>query len=236
MSPSTTRHPLFFPGMSVLLAAIVYYGFAPTYYRRPIDLPGIPVYLHAHGAAMTAWFTLLIVQTVLVATGRRGAHRRLGTLGAALGAAIAVLTPPVVIWFIPTLRASGAPIPIVTLIILGDLVAVAVFAVMLGAAIHYRRQPETHARLLLLASVPLVAPALGRASITATGTPLAGLLIQMSLPLLLVAHDLWMMRRVHRATGWGTLAVVGSMLSSIAVAHTGAGQAFVRALDGILPR
>ena len=236
MSPTTTRHPLFFPAMSVLLAAIVYYGFAPTYYRRPLDAPRIPVYLHAHGLAMTAWFALLILQTILVATGRRGAHRRIGTAGAALGAAIAALTPPVVIWFIPTLTASGTPLSTVALIILGDLVAVAVFAALLVAAIHFRRQPDTHARLLLLASVPLVAPALGRASITATGTPLAGLLIQMSLPFLLVAHDLVMMRHVHRATGWGTFAVVGSMLSSIAVATTGAGQALVRSLDGILPR
>jgi acetyl esterase/lipase len=39
--------------MSVLLATIVCYGFAPSYSRRPSDAPSIPVYLHAHGIAMT---------------------------------------------------------------------------------------------------------------------------------------------------------------------------------------
>ena len=54
MSPTeASRHRIFFPAMSVLLATIVCYGFAPSYSRRPIDAPSIPVYLHAHGVAMT---------------------------------------------------------------------------------------------------------------------------------------------------------------------------------------
>jgi hypothetical protein len=52
----------------------------------------------------------------------------------------------------------------------------------------------------------------------------------MALPLLLVAHDVVMTGRVHRATAWGTAAVVGSMLLTIGVANTEAARTFVRLL------
>jgi hypothetical protein len=107
-----------------------------------------------------------------------------------------------------------------------------VFVVLLVLAVRARRRPETHARLQLLASIPIVAPALGRASLAALGTPLPGVAVQMSLPFLLVLHDLVMMRRVHRATVWGTAAVVGSMMASIALANSPAGPAIIRFLQG----
>ena len=226
------RHPAFFPAMSLLLAAIVFYGFAPTYYLRPADAPAIPVYLHLHGAAMTAWFSLLIVQTALIASGRRTLHRRLGIAGVALGLAVAALSPAVVVWFVPGLVASGTPMATAALIVIGDLVALLVFAILLVLAVRARRQPETHARLVLLASIPIVAPALGRASLAALGTPLPGVAVQMSLPFLVVLHDLFMLRRVHRATIWGTAAVVGSMMVSIALANSPAGPAVIRFLHG----
>src|SRR3954466_5263426 len=103
-SPATAaraRHPAFFPAMSALLLVIVFVGFAPTYYLRPAAARPLPIYLHLHGAALTLWFSLLLVQTGLIASGRRALHRRLGLGGAALGAVIAVLTPFVVIWAIP---------------------------------------------------------------------------------------------------------------------------------------
>ena len=69
------RHPAFFPAMSSLLVVLVFLGFAPTYYLRPVTAGPIPAYLHVHGAAMTAWFLLLLVQTALIATRRRAIHR-----------------------------------------------------------------------------------------------------------------------------------------------------------------
>jgi hypothetical protein len=225
------RHPAFFPAMSALLIVIVFLGFAPTYYLRPSDAPSLPVYLHLHGAALTLWFALLLIQTGLIASRRRALHRQMGVGGVALAAAMVCLTPLVVVWAVPRFLTSGLPLNTVTLIVIGDLVAVVVFALLVIFAVRMRRVPETHSRLMLLASIPIVAPALGRMSITMTGAPIAGLVIQMALPLLLVAHDVVMMGRVHRATAWGMAAVVGSMLLSIGVANTEAGRAFVRLLQ-----
>ena len=225
------RHPAFFPAMSAVLIVIVFLGFAPTYYLRPSDAPSLPVYLHLHGAALTLWFSLLLIQTGLIASHRRALHRQVGVGGAAVAAAIVCLTPFVVVWAVPKFLTSGLPLQTVSLIVIGDLVAVVVFALLVGFAIRMRRVPATHSRLMLLASIPIVAPALGRMSIRLTGSPIAGLVIQMALPLLLVAHDVVMTGRVHRATAWGTAAVVGSMLLTIGVANTEAARAFVRLLQ-----
>ena len=87
------RHSAFFPAMSSLLIVFVFLGFAPTYYLRPIAAGPIPGYLHVHGAAMTMWFLLLLVQTALIATRRRALHRRLGIAGACIAVVIVVLNP-----------------------------------------------------------------------------------------------------------------------------------------------
>ena len=226
---SDRRHIAFFPAMSVLLAVFVFVGFAPTYYLRPSGLPAIPFYRHLHGAALTLWFSLFIVQTGLIASRRRTVHRRLGIAGAILAAAILVLTPLVVLWAVPRLLQTE-PIELTTLIVIGDSLALAVFAALVIAAMGRRHQPEAHSRLMLFASMAIMAPALGRASLLLTGAPIPGLMIHMALPLLVVGHDVLIMRRIHRATLWGSVAVVGSMLFSIAIANTETAHAIVRRL------
>lgn len=225
------RHRAFFPAMSLLLAVMVLIGFAPTYYLRPSVLPAIPFYLHLHGAALTLWFSLLIAQTLLISAGRRALHRRLGVSGAVLGGVIVTLTPFVVIWSVPSaVNTNTRPIELTTLIFFGDMIALVAFATLLTLAVRMRRQPEAHSRLMWLASIPIVAPALGRASINLTGAPIPGLIVQMALPLLLIGHDWAMMRRVHPATRWGAAIVLGTMIFSIAFASTETAQSIVRSL------
>lgn len=44
--------------------------------------------MHVHAAVFAAWFAVLLAQTLLVASGRRDLHRRLGIAGAALVPAV----------------------------------------------------------------------------------------------------------------------------------------------------
>jgi hypothetical protein len=214
--------------MSSLLVVLVFLGFAPTYYLRPESAGPIPAYLHVHGAAMTIWYLLLLVQTGLIATRRRAVHRRLGFVGAVVAAVIVVLNPLVVARSVPHLVMEGDPIQLTALIVVGDLLLVGIFLVLVGLAIRWRRYPETHSRMLLLASLAVSGPALGRFSISLTGTPLPGLLALMVLPLLVVVHDGVMMKRVHPASAWGAAAIIGSFVISLAIANTAAGGAIVR--------
>jgi len=222
------RHPAFFPAMSLVLIVLVFLGFAPTYYLRPVSAGPIPAYLHVHGAAMTAWFLLLVVQTALIATRRRGLHRRLGIAGACVAAVIVVLNPLVVVWSVPHLMAGNGSTSLTALIVVADLLLVGIFAALVGLAIRWRRYPETHGRMLVLASLAVSGPALGRLSLNLAGTPLPGVIALMTLPLLVIIHDRVVMKWVHPVSGWGAAAIAGSTLISIAIANTAAGAAIVQ--------
>ena len=222
------RHPAFFPAMSAALIVFVFLGFAPTYYLRPVSAGPIPAYLHVHGAAMTAWFLLLFVQTALIATRRRAVHRRLGLAGAVVAVVVVLLNPLVVVWSVPHLMADNNSTQLTALIVVADLLLVAVFAVLVGLAIGWRRYPETHSRMLVLASLAVSGPALGRLSLNLADTPLPGVIALMLLPLLVVAHDRVLMKWVHPVTAWGAAAIAGSTVLSIAISNTAAGAAMVR--------
>ena len=222
------RHPAFFPAMSLVLIVLVFLGFAPTYYLRPVSAGPIPAYLHVHGAAMTAWFLLLVVQTALIATRRRSLHRRLGIAGACVAAVIVVLNPLVVVWSVPHLMAGNGSTSLTALIVVADLLLVGIFAALVGLAIRWRRYPETHGRMLVLASLAVSGPALGRLSLNLAGTPLPGVIALMTLPLLVIIHDRMVMKWVHPVSGWGAAAIAGSTLISIAIANTAAGAAIVQ--------
>ena len=230
ISPATSsarRHPAFFPAMSSLLIVLVFLGFAPTYYLRPSAAGPIPGYLHVHGAAMTAWFLLLLVQTALIATRRRAVHRRLGIAGAFIAAVIVVLNPLVVAWSVPHLLAENMSTQLTALIVVADLLLIGIFLVLVGLAIRWRHYPETHSRMLLLASLAVSGPALGRFSLALAGTPLLGIIGLMVLPLVVVVHDFVIMKRVHPASAWGAAAIIGSVMLGVVVSNTAAGAAIV---------
>jgi uncharacterized membrane protein YozB (DUF420 family) len=71
---------------------VVFVGFLRSYYLRPLFRDtSLGLLLHFHGAIMTLWFLLFIVQVSLVAKGRVRLHQRLGIAGAILAATLCVL-------------------------------------------------------------------------------------------------------------------------------------------------
>ena len=167
------------------------------------------------------------MQTTLIAMRRRAVHRRLGVAGAVIAAVIVLLNPLVVVWSVAH-QASGTPIELTALITVGDMLIMAIFAVLAALAIHWRRYPETHSRMLMLASIAVAGPALGRFSLNIAATPLPGVIALMLLPLLIVVHDRVLMKRVHPVSAWGTAAIIGSLVLNIAIANSAAGPAIVR--------
>jgi hypothetical protein len=53
----------------------------------------------------------------------------------------------------------------------------------------------------------------------------------MLLPLLVVVHDRVLMKRVHPVSTWGTAAIIGSLVLSIAIANSAAGRVIVQWLE-----
>jgi hypothetical protein len=176
----------FYAAMSLLIAAVVIFGFGATIDARLLHAPSPPpaiVYLHA--IVFSAFIALFVVQSALVRARSVRWHRRLGVLGAALGAGMPV-----------TGVATALSRPGGFLIFqLNDIVS---FSIAFGLAIWWRRKPEHHRRLMLLAACFLTSAAFGRfPPRLLPDNPLwfyAGvdLLILMG-----VARDLAVLKRVH---------------------------------------
>jgi hypothetical protein len=208
--PSVARKTdrLFFTGMALACALMLYLGFLPSYFHRGAGLPPLTPLYQLHGAVFTAWIALFVVQTSLVAGGRPDIHRALGVGGAVLAAIVFVVGVAV---SIETLRRNGGPpggdprkffaIP------LGDII---VFGALIGAAVLQRMRPETHKRLMLLATISLLTAAVGRflRQVGMGGAPNLFYGTD-AFVLALVAFDLTTRGRLHPATLWGGAMVVG---------------------------
>lgn len=115
-----------------------------------------------HGLAMFSWIVLFLVQSIFILNGNRRLHMRIGMAGAvlagvivALGSATAVLSTH----FNPESYQifGGARFFLATM--LGEMLAFGTFA---GIAIVYRRRPEIHRPMMLLASLMIISGSLGR--------------------------------------------------------------------------
>ncbi len=167
MSPTTNRtHRRFYWGMAIAIAAAVFLGFARTFYLRgllPLPLGAGPLssLLVVHGVLNTLWFALFFAQTMLVARGRTDVHRRLGVLGAVLAIAVFVTGT---ITTIESVK-HGVAVPgfhARVFFVGGTLPSFILFGVLGAAAVGFRRRPETHKRLMLLATIKLMSAGLDR--------------------------------------------------------------------------
>jgi|SRR5882724_10284577 len=86
------RSRLFYVFAAVVIAAIIFAGFARTFYLHSYFAKShlAPVLL-VHGFVFTSWIVLWIVQTSLVAADRTDIHRRLGVFGGVLAALMIVV-------------------------------------------------------------------------------------------------------------------------------------------------
>jgi fumarate reductase subunit C len=212
----------FFGGMAILLCAIVFIGFSPTYFgagmlRAPLPSP----ILHFHGAVFTLWMLLFLIQAALISARRVAWHRSLGI--------IAFCLPPVmiVLGVIAALDALGRKVsigeldPAVSSAI--PLLGIVPFSIVIFASWRSRRKPDSHKRLILMATIGLTEAALGRFPWAQMGMPPAagavtglGILI-----LLLIAYDLLSLRRIHRSTMWAAplTFIVGAFAVPIGMTH-----------------
>jgi hypothetical protein len=194
---------------AVLTPIIVLLGFGRSYYLKGLfgsqALPSLLV--HFHGLVMTAWVLLFVTQVGLVATRRTKTHQRLGIAGAILAALLFVVGILTGI-YAAARGASPGPPPLQFLIIpLGDMI---VFAILIGTALYFRRKPAIHKRLMLLAAVNLLVPAIARIPLNfiQQGGPLAFFGLADLLLLGCVAFDTVKHRRLHPAFLWGTLFII----------------------------
>jgi len=202
----------FFSAMAAAILFAVVVGFARTYFLRavlPVPTPaplGLTPLLHLHGLLFTGWAALLFVQARLVAAQRVDLHRRLGLAGvvmAALMVGIGTLTA------IHAVLRGVAPFgmdPRRFLIV--PLFAIVLFAGFVVAGVRARRDPQSHKRLMLLATIALLPPAIARWVLQLGLGPPVVLAIATLFLVPMVVWDLTTRRRLHPVTLWGGLLLV----------------------------
>ncbi len=190
--------------------AAVFTGFAKTYYLRPYtDLPPLPGLIHLHAFVFTLWMVLFAVQTSLVAVRRVSLHRTLGL--ASIGFAVALVAVGLTAAVIGARDGWTGPLqprdPIGGLTFLvtpiGDMV---MFSLFFAGAVVYRRKPEVHKRLMILAMCGAIMPA------AFFRLPLAVALV-LTLCFLLAGaiYDRLSRGRIHIVYKWGVPLVVVSI-------------------------
>lgn len=226
----TTAEGRLYGVAALVVALIAFVGFAQTYYLKGLfAAPELPALVHLHGLVMTAWVVLFLTQVGLVAKRRVQWHRRLGIAGAML--AVIVVAVGIATAIEGARRGiSPGPPPLVFLAI--PLGVVLVFGVFVTAAILLRRKSDWHRRLMLLASIAILTPAIARIPVDAMHA--GGILLFFALDDLIaiacLAWDTARNRRLHPAFGWGTAFLVLSQPAMLAIAGSSAWMSFATRL------
>ena len=228
---TAARDRVFYSGLAIAMALIVFAGFAPTFYLRstfgaPVSVTGLatitPVVL-AHGLIFTAWVVLFVVQTGLIATRNVATHRKLGIASVVLAAAMVAIGLPTA--FAAAERGS-APAGFDPLVFLSvpffDLVLFSGFFV---AAFVRRREKEAHKRLMLLAYVSIIPAAVARLPGMISLGPISFALA--FLPAVAGAiYDRWSRGKVAPIYWWGIGLLYLSIPGRLAIASTPVWRAF----------
>jgi hypothetical protein len=200
----TSRDHAFYRAAAITIAAAVFYGFATTYYLKGFfGTPPLPWIIHIHAVIFSSWIVLFVVQTSLVASGRTDLHRRLGIAGVGLAVAMVASGLLAAITVAKLGHFDGAlnHDPLESMVI--NILSLFVFLVLLVAALCYRRKPDLHKRLMLLATTGgLTAAAIGRWPVFA-GRPAEAVTVILAFILVGPLYDLITRRRVHPVYIWG---------------------------------
>jgi hypothetical protein len=211
----------FYVGMAIAITITVFAGFSRSYFLKSwYGTPELGGLLHVHGLIFTAWVLFFLSQAVLVATGRTYLHRRMGIAGAVLAALVVIVGTAVAITRVKTgvSPIPGVPALAFLAIPLFDMV---VFAILVSAAIYFRRRLEAHKRLMTLSMISLLAAPIARMTFLPLppGPPTFFGLADLFIVAMLV-HDLSTRGKVHPATIWGGLLIVASQPLRLMISGT----------------
>ena len=160
--PVREKMRFFYVWMAAACAIVAFGGFAPTYWLQISagTFVGSPL-VHIHGALFSSWTLLLLSQTLLVANGRLRNHRAWGLAGISLATAMVFMGLAAAIQTLTAgLRAGYGDHSRAFLIL--PVSGMVLFAAFFIAAIANIQRPETHKRLMLLATITLLQAAMAR--------------------------------------------------------------------------
>jgi len=149
----------------ILIMIGVQWGFYRTYTSQFPNFIDKTTTIHIHGALLMAWLILLIVQPLLIKTGRAQLHRTIGKVSYVLG-------PLIIISLF--LIGKGAHSRIAGIVPEQEILATMVldirgllsFAIFWALAMFYRKDPSSHMRYMIATGILAIGPGVGRGLIS----------------------------------------------------------------------
>jgi hypothetical protein len=194
-APAAFLRQYFYFCMSLLIAVVVVYGFSQTIGHNLLHASPVPPFiLTIHAIVFPGWIVFFILQSALVRIRNVPLHRTLGWFGLALGISILVLGY-ITATAMDRFHLQQQHTDETTAFLIIQLMDLTVFAIPFALAIYWRRRPEYHRRLMLIASCGLTDAAFGRfPQLPLTFAP-GGV---DALILLGILRDLIVDRRIHK--------------------------------------
>jgi hypothetical protein len=227
--------------MSAAMAAVAFAGFARTYYLAGFNdgpKPTIGPMVHIHGALATAWIVLLIVQTRLVAYGRRDIHKLLGFAGTAIGAAVVAAGIYVAIHSERRIHtpANAGTLADPYVFLAMPFFSIGLFGLFATLGVLNRQRAEAHKRYMMLATLSMIVPAMARLVTQTTQGAVVGVVGAMFIVnvflIAMVVYDFYTRGRLHAVTLWGAVVTLLSEPLRFAIGYSAPFQAFARSLMG----
>lgn len=199
----------FFFSITILIFAAVFYGFVSEYVQFRAEyfpFPSLLVYIHA--ALFFSWMLLLLAQASLVSAGRVAWHRGLGLAGCFLLCSMPIVGALTVTVAVAHNRfPPGFDGPWV--FYYDSIASLLAFAGLAYFALRYRNSPETHKRLILLATLVIGEAGIFRWPVHWIHEISHGVtMVTYFFLLLIVLYDFSSRKRIHPATLWGGLFLI----------------------------
>ena len=218
--------------VAVASAFVALVGFARTFYLKFfLHTASLPVLVWIHGLVMTLWLLIFIAQTWLIRSHRAGLHRRLGMFAVALAAIIVLLGETLTINAVrrETLMHKFGRFHYLLGI---NTLNLLLFGIFVGFGYVARRRPDVHKRLMVLAALTLLAPAIARVVLLFTHSPLPQFLAFYACFFVCLGVDTIRHRRLHPAFALGSLLTVVAFQVSLFVVQTQGWARFVKGIFG----
>jgi len=156
-SQPSVRQPLskHYLRFAILGIAITIIGFVPTYFRPLSEGSSFALLYHVHGLFAASWLILFLVQSFLINKHNPKLHMKLGFLGAFIATGVVISLHRV--GFVTATRElqTGAGLGSQTFLGSGLLDPLTIGA-LITVAMIFRKKPEVHKRLMLLATIILL--------------------------------------------------------------------------------
>ena len=155
ISSRKSRFSIFIISFNLLFIAIIFWGFSKTFFlRNDYSDQDLPLLHSIHGISWSAWFLVFLLQVFLIITRKTSLHKKIGWTGLFIASVVTLFSFIVIFNDNEAQQSKG--------FLLMQLLTGSMYMGFVIGGILWRKKPVYHSRLMILACIPPLLPALSR--------------------------------------------------------------------------